>query len=466
VKLTKNILKTKNMDSGIGIGGLSTGQDEYASDCFDLFKRIEIENSIEDVTKIITRPISAANSRGPFIFEIPADFEKFTDAESFRLHGRMRIRKKEGGALKDIDGDDSVSTVNNIFHSLWNKVDVKFNDRSINDPTNSWYAYKAYFENHLSYSKGTKANLLSYRGYYNDTCEKFDDVGSVSGGAPVESLNDGFIKRKKLFAESKWVYFCINIHNDITTLRKYIPTGIKLVFEFNRSDDSFCLLSHDATKVFAIELDDMRMSSKRYKPAKAFRDFYANQIKLKRTPTLAIDRSLIKDYVVNKGISDLSHYNLIRGTQLPDQIIIGIVDQDAYSGSIKKNPFNFKHYDIKEASLVVNGVNEPAELYRMDINSGDKVDMFASFLDNTGVHTDDREFGISLEDYYGGSFLLAWDRTPDNCNRYHRHNMDAGTIDINIKTKTPLKDTVTVIVYATYSSDIVIEDERVFVQNF
>ena len=29
--------------------------------------------------------------------------------------------------------------------------------------------------------------------------------------------------------------------------------------------------------------------------------------------------------------------------------------------------------------------------------------MFASLLDNTGVHTDDREFGISLEDYYWGT---------------------------------------------------------------
>ena len=58
------------MDSGIGIGGLSVGKDEYATDCFNLFKSIEIENSIEDVTRIITRLISAANSKGPFIFEI------------------------------------------------------------------------------------------------------------------------------------------------------------------------------------------------------------------------------------------------------------------------------------------------------------------------------------------------------------------------------------------------------------
>ena len=40
------------------------------------------------------------------------------------------------------------------------------------------------------------------------------------------------------------------------------------------------------------------------------------------------------------------------------------------------------------------------------------------------------------------------------------------TIDINLKTKRPLTETVTVIVYATYSSDIGIEDGRVYVQNF
>ena len=151
------------MDSGIGIGGLSVGQDEYATDCFDLFKNVVIENSIEDVTRIITRPVSAVSSKGPYTFEIPADFEKFTDAESFRIHGRMRIRKKDAAVIKDIDPTDNVSTVNNIFDSLWNKVVVKLNDKSINDSTNAWYAYKAYFENHLSYSKSTKSNLLSYR---------------------------------------------------------------------------------------------------------------------------------------------------------------------------------------------------------------------------------------------------------------------------------------------------------------
>ena len=106
------------------------------------------------------------------------------------------------------------------------------------------------------------------------------------------------------------------------------------------------------------------------------------------------------------------------------------------------------------------------ELYKSNVTTGDKVNMFASFLDNTGVHTDYWEFGISLDDYYGGSFLIAWDRTPDNCNRYHRHRMGSWTIDINIKTGTPLKETVTVIVYATYSSDIIINNGKVLLTTF
>ena len=44
------------------------------------------------------------------------------------------------------------------------------------------------------------------------------------------------------------------------------------------------------------------------------------------------------------------------------------------------NPFNFQHFNIREASLIVNGVNEPTELYKLDTTSGDKADMFANFI--------------------------------------------------------------------------------------
>ena len=84
-------------DSTIGIGGLNLGKDEVTSSAFDLFAPIEIENSIKKANKIIVRPIASTNSRGPFKFVIPSDPEKWTDCESIRLSGKVKILKNTGG---------------------------------------------------------------------------------------------------------------------------------------------------------------------------------------------------------------------------------------------------------------------------------------------------------------------------------------------------------------------------------
>ena len=80
------------MDSGLGIGGLSLGKDELA--------------------------------------------------ESTRLHGRMRIMKRDGGELPV---GEKVSVVNNIFNSLWSSINICLNGTEITDPSSRWYSYKSYF---------------------------------------------------------------------------------------------------------------------------------------------------------------------------------------------------------------------------------------------------------------------------------------------------------------------------------
>ena len=161
---------------------------------------------------------------------------------------------------------------------------------------------------------------------------------------------------------------------------------------------------------------------------------------------------------MQSGQTDLSHYNIISGHQLPEQIIVCMVDQTSHYGTHQTNPFNFKHYDCTEASIVVNGVHEPSEPYKPQISKGDYINLYSDFLLNAGIANEDRDFGISPVDYIGGNFLLVFDRSKEKCNRFHRHMPESGTVDINIRTKTNLTHTVTVLVYATYSSEVVIDD--------
>ena len=453
------------MHAGIGIGGMNVEREEFVDSKFDLFGKTEYEVGVKKCISQTFRPLTTSSSNGPFSFLIPADPEKFTNAESLRLHGKMQIKKRStaDGALSNLNGE-YVSPVNNVFNSLWASVNTKLNGCEISDPSSKWYAYKAYFENHLSYSSSSKDNILSFKGYIADKAGKFDDVGNSTGS--VESLNDGFVKRMEMFKGSNWVYFCVNLHIDITTLRKYIPPGIKIELDFERNPDSFCLLSDKTVGNFTIELDDLRLKVERVIPGDSIMNYYRSSLDKRIQPRLPIDRSLLKTYTVTTGTSDLSEYNIITGKHLPEQVIVAIVDEDAHRGVIGKNPFHFKNYNLSEASLVVNGVHEPQELYKLNAIAGDKVDMYANFLENTGISTDDREFGITMEDYYGGSFMLVWDRTQDKCNRFHRHITDSGSISINLKSRAALTQTVTVIIYATYSKDLIIDGDKVLTDAF
>ena len=51
--------------------------------------------------------------------------------------------------------------------------------------------------------------------------------------------------------------------------------------------------------------------------------------------------------------------NLFLG-QLPKRVVIGLVNNIAFSGNEAENPFNFKHFDIDFLALYVDGLQVPS----------------------------------------------------------------------------------------------------------
>ena len=81
--------------------------------------------------------------------------------------------------------------------------------------------------------------------------------------------NEGYMKRKKVFTESKWVNFCINyICYDITTLPKYILQSREIEMELQRTSDKFCHLFPNKTGIFPIQLEDIKVILNHYLPSK------------------------------------------------------------------------------------------------------------------------------------------------------------------------------------------------------
>ena len=167
-----------------------------------------------------------------------------------------------------------------------------------------------------------------------------------------------------------------------------------------------------------------------------------NRRKDKEISEIPLSRNLIRAYNFTKGETDLSNYNLITSGQLPEQVYIAFVPQDAYNGSSSTNPFEFKTLLLEQACLNANSSLEPSQPYNTTATGGKRLSAYHSFLENTG--NSQRESlcnTISYEKYYNGYFMLAFDRTPAKNNRARRVQMDSGTLGTLLKLQTGLSET-------------------------
>ena len=75
------------------------------------------------------------------------------------------------------------------MHSLFNQVDIFFNQKPVSPPTNA-YAYRAYIETLLNYGPRAKNSHLTNVLGYGDTDEKMDDGQDANAGLVVRRKFD------------------------------------------------------------------------------------------------------------------------------------------------------------------------------------------------------------------------------------------------------------------------------------
>jgi hypothetical protein len=74
-----------------------------------------------------------------------------------------------------------------------------------------------------------------------------------------------------------------------------------------------------------------------------------------------ITRTVMREY--NMGRTETSKFiTKMFEKELPKSIVIGMVGATAFHGSQNRNPFNFRHYDVTDYSLRVNGANIPGDV--------------------------------------------------------------------------------------------------------
>lgn len=141
-----------------------------------------------------------------------------------------------------------------------------------------------------------------------------------------------------------------------------------------------------------------------------------------------------------------------------------MVDNDAYAGTRNLNPFNFKHNNIAQYHLLVNGVQVPNEPYEFDYSVDPPISTrgYQSLFKDTGIHYFDRGHQISKTFFDNGCFIIASDLTTDRSTESGAcgNLLNQGTIRIEARFKEALAKTTTVLIYAEYDAAIKIDKDR------
>ena len=445
----RKIKKRENKMSGVG-GVFPNYEDK-------LLDKKKISECFSGNFHEILYPLNYSSKFGPWQFHSPPDYKNFTDLNSLTWNGKIKVINKVDGSpviTKNGSKDITCSVVNNFIHSTISKITYQVNDFQMGDSAAKSYSYRAYIDNILSFSKGAKQQNLKYHGFEQDTAGKYDDVNKLK----ASNKNEGFKKRSELFCTDNYFHFSVKLRIDLANIDQYLQPGVQLRFEIERNSDSFALLSDVGNDdSFEFDLKDSTLEFDKMTPTSEYLQHFEDQI-ISEPIVYNYDKCQIHFFNYPANVNDLSIYSMFHKDKLPTYLIFGMLDNDAFDGAMSKNPYNFQPFDLQEFYLLVNGTSVPSQPVRMDKDSMDYHHVFVNeFLDKLKLKNSNDNIGISAEEWIDGNFFWMVDLNVDKCCNYHEHKSIPGTINMKMKTKTPLPKTTRLIAYSSSRERMIID---------
>ena len=116
---------------------------------------------------------------------------------------------------KDLVDADVVTPTNLWLHSLWNQLDVMFQQKLVSSSGTN-YAYKAMMDVLLNYGADTAGTQLQMQLHFKDSAGSMDNTKSSE-----TPLNQGFIHRNRLAKGSAFIDMEGPIYADVFRMPRY-----------------------------------------------------------------------------------------------------------------------------------------------------------------------------------------------------------------------------------------------------
>ena len=316
----------------------------------------------------------------------------------FKIH--VRLHKDETNAAL---GAEETSVVNQLGLSLMRNIDVYCNDERVY--SHDEHHLSAYLENSLTYSCEAKSTWPQLSGWHPDEAGKFDTM-TVAGNAAFAT------RREPLKDGAELVYWVRPNCFPFILGQKLWPGGLPMRFEIDRTPDKIVLLSALAAPASKARLEITKIY------------LMVQNVELRPAQRLLMDRGFargghypfesvkVQTYNIPRGqtVWELGNHSLCL-TGLPRLLYMCLVTETSFLGDLKANPFAFKHHDLKEVQIQLDGRDLwYAGGIRVDFEKNNWSELYFELLSSLGYMWNTHAgLDMSLADYALDNVIVAAD---------------------------------------------------------
>jgi hypothetical protein len=437
-----------DMEGTHGVGSLQLTQNDVLSHGVDLFEPTRLEKSVRKGIEQMVRPPNPT-SDGPYEFIIPSQSEQYIQLGTFRLNGVCKITNMDGSNIDS--ARHPVGIVNLFPASLFNDIEVTLNGTRISSSGSGAHCYKQYIETITSYGGDAR------KGHLVNSMFDMDDYGRFE----TPRQNRAFARRLAQVENSRPFDWETPLGADFLIADRYLPPGNSITVKLIRQNNSaFSLLmeEEDPPQQYMIKIISLRLF---YRALDLDENVMAYHQKGWATEPYIYPYNRTELRAFNQAVlsSAVKIESLFSGVS-PKQIIVGMIDAEAYNGHLNKNPWNFQHFNTNKICLKVGGYSCPNEPYTPDFANNLIAREYNSLFQNAGIKISNEGNCISKRHFAEGCYLQIFDLSPDNCAGFHQHSPVKCDIKLEIDFARPLDNAIMILVYAVFDAEVRIDSTK------
>ena len=139
---------------------------------------------------------------------------------------------------------------------------------------------------------------------------------------------------------------------------------------------------------------------------------------------------------------------------------MGMVTSSAMNNNLKKNPFNFQHFDHNNV-LLTSDSHTHIHPIKSDFSKGLYLQAYNSLFESCGIFFSDTGNDIKRKEYPHGFALIGFDLSEDlSASENHLSLPRQGSLRIDIQFDKALTEPISIILYAEFDNIIEIDKDR------